>query len=285
MKFIILPPLSLILMCFFAFTTTRCSDENPSALPDSIVAIDSALVIPGWTLVWNDEFNGTSIDVKKWHYEVNGDGGGNNEKQYYTDRVENSYVDTGTLIIVAREESYFGQKYTSARIRSKYLGDWTYGRFEIRAMLPWGVGTWPAIWMLPTDKEYGDWPSSGEIDIMEHVGYDPNVIHGSTHSKKYYFVNGTQKSGTVRIQHASYTFHTYAIEWYADSINFFVDGSKYFTSRNERSGWEAWPFDKRFHFILNIAVGGNWGGLKGIDNTIFPQKMVIDYVRVYKKKP
>ncbi len=244
---------------------------------------DTTYAIPGWYLVWNDEFNGLAVDSAKWSYEVNGNGGGNNELQYYTEGFQNSYVDSGALTIVAKKESYLGKQYTSARMRTKYKGDWTYGHVEIRAKLPWGKGTWPAIWMLPTDWEYGGWPASGEIDIMEHVGYDQNVIHGSTHCQKYYFKIGTQKSGTVKIANASTEFHTYTVEWFSDRIDFFVDGTKYFTSWDDGSGWQGWPFIKRFHLILNIAVGGDWGGAQGIDNSIFPQKMVIDYVRVYKK--
>lgn len=286
MKVLTMITLPALFMAIVSFLTPGCGEESPTVVKDPPAASsDSIPTIPGWTLVWNDEFNGTAVDSNKWEYEVNGDGGGNNELQYYTSRVQNSFVDTGTLVIVAREEAYRGKKYTSARLRTKYRGDWLYGRFEIRAKLPWGRGSWPAIWMLPTDWEYGGWPNSGEIDIMEHVGYDPDVIHGSTHSKKYYFKIGTQKSGTVKIPNVSFTFHTYAIEWYADRIDFFVDGAKYFTSSNDGTGWEAWPFNRRFHFILNIAMGGDWGGAKGIDNDVLPQSMVVDYVRVYQKNP
>jgi len=274
--------LMTLLLC--SFPMTGCKEDGPSKIIESTTtAQDTSLVLPGWKLVWNDEFNGSFVDSGKWGYEVNGNGGGNNELQYYTEGFENSYVDSGALTIVAKKQAYQGKQYTSARMRSKYKGDWTYGHFEIRAKLPFGKGTWPAIWMLPTDWEYGGWPASGEIDIMEHVGYDQNVIHGSTHCQKYYFKIGTQKSGTVKIANASTDFHTYAIDWYADRIDFFVDGTKYFTSWNDGSGWQGWPFNKRFHFILNIAVGGDWGGAQGIDNSIFPQKMVIDYVRVYEK--
>ena len=277
-----------IVIAYFILTfssfTVGCKEESPAEITNPIVEVDDSLhTIPGWKLVWNDEFNGTAVDSNKWEYEVNGSGGGNNELQYYTDRYQNSYVDSGSLVIVARQESYLGKQYTSARMRTKYKGDWTYGHFEIRAKLPFGRGTWPAIWMLPTDWVYGGWPASGEIDIMEHVGYDQNVIHGSTHCQKYYFKIGTQKSGTVNIPNVSTEYHVYAIDWYEDRIDFFVDGVKYFASWNDGSGWQGWPFDKRFHLILNIAVGGDWGGAQGIDTSIFPQKMYIDYVRVYTK--
>lgn len=265
------------------FTGLGCGKKFGS--DDSVSAKDTGSKYPldGWTLVWNDEFDGTSIDPTKWGYDTGGDGWGNNELQYYTSRKENSFIENGNLVIQTLKEEYSGRHYTSARMVTKNRGDWLYGHFEIRAKLPYGLGTWPAIWMLPTDWVYGGWPNSGEIDIMEHVGYDQNVIHGSTHSKKYYHVIGTQKTGTLRISNASNEFHTYAMEWFPEKIDVYVDGVKYFTSTNDNTGWEAWPFDKRFHIILNIAFGGNWGGAKGIDDSILPQRMEIDYVRVYKK--
>lgn len=275
-------PITAILILLLS-AGNGCKDDTTSTISDPPPVQDTSHALPGWNLVWNDEFNGTVVDSTKWEYEVNGDGGGNNELQYYTDRYQNSFVDSGSLVIVARKEAYLNRQYTSARMRTKYKGDWTYGHFEVRAKLPFGRGTWPAIWMLPTDWEYGGWPASGEIDIMEHVGYDQNVIHGTTHCQKYYFKINTQISGTIKIANASTEFHTYAINWYPDSIEFFVDKTKYLTSYNDGSGWQGWPFNRRFHMILNIAVGGDWGGAKGIDDSIFPQKMFIDYVRVYKK--
>lgn len=271
-----------LFIMLFAVNSCKQEETTQVIVPDE-PKTDTTHAIPGWTLVWNDEFTGMAVDSNKWEYEVNGSGGGNNELQFYTDRYQNSYVDSGALVIVARKESYQGRQYTSARMRTKYKGDWTYGHFEVRAKLPYGRGTWPAIWMLPTDWEYGGWPASGEIDIMEHVGYDMNNIHGTTHSQKYYFKIGTQISGTIKVPNVATEFHTYAIDWYKDSIEFYVDKKKYLTSYNDGSGWQGWPFDKRFHFILNIAVGGDWGGAQGIDDSIWPQRMLIDYVRVYKK--
>lgn len=279
---------SLLSLCLLA---AACGSSDPSEeqkpakniIDTTGTAIDTIPPIPGWTMVWHDEFVDTVIDGSKWEFEVNGDGGGNNEQQYYTARWQNARIDGGALLIEARKETYFGKPYTSARLRSKNKGDWTYGRFVVRAKLPYGKGTWPAIWMLPTDWVYGGWPASGEIDIMEHVGYNQNVIHGSTHSQKYYFKIGTQKTGTVNTPNVSTEFHTYSINWFADRIEFSVDGKKYFTSLNDSTGWQAWPFDKRFHFILNLAIGGDWGGAQGIDTSIFPQRLLIDYVRVYKK--
>ncbi len=243
---------------------------------------------PGWDLVWSDEFNYTGLpDSTKWDYNVGGSGWGNNELQYYTfKRDSNSRVENGNLIIEARREVVGTNYFTSARLVSANGGSWTYGRFEVRAKIPKGKGTWPAIWMLPTNWTYGNggWPDNGEIDIMEHVGYDPGVIHGSTHTNKYNWRSNTGKTATVKIPDAQDDFHIYAMEWYADSLSIFVDSLKYFTFYNEHTGWEVWPFNKNFHFILNLAVGGDWGGAQGIDLSAFPTQMLIDYVRVYKWK-
>jgi beta-glucanase (GH16 family) len=200
--------------------------------------------------------------------------------EYYTaGRPENCRVENGTLVLEAHNDNWQGHQYTSARIRTAAKGDWLYGRFEVRAKLPYGGGTWPAIWMMPTDNEYGDWPGSGEIDIMEHVGHDPGVIHFSTHCLTYYWRIGTEKTATTRVDDFADAFHVYAMEWGPDTIRGYLDTLLYFTNLNEHSGWQAWPFDKRFHFILNIALGGDWGGV--IDNSIFPQRMVIDYVKAF----
>ncbi|MFA5815314.1 MAG: family 16 glycosylhydrolase [Bacteroidales bacterium] len=234
-------------------------------------------------LVWSDEFDYTGLPAaSKWTCEEGGNGWGNNELQYYTmNRTQNARVENGVLIIEALKENYNGREYTSARLVSTGKGDWLYGRFEIRAKLPGGKGTWPAIWMLPTDWAYGNWPSSGETDIMEHVGYDPTHVFGTAHTEVYNHKLGTQKGSSVTGSDWETTFHVYAIEWSATKIDFMVDDTKYYTFNNE-GGWEKWPFDKRFHFILNLAVGGSWGGAQGVDPSIFPKRMEIDYVRVYQ---
>ena len=275
---------NLILLGFFISSLLfGCKSEDNINNPSD----EDSLKIDGYNLVWNDEFDKDFIDPTKWEYEVNANGGGNNELQYYTARSENSFVDDGKLNIVAKLEDYTStegtRNFTSARLRTKNKGDWKYGRVEISAKLPSGRGTWPAIWMLPTDWEYGTWPASGEIDIMEHVGYDPNVIHGTVHTKAFNHTIGTQVGNQLTIPTAITEFHTYSVEWFEDKIDFFIDDLKYFTFNNENLGWEKWPFDKRFHLILNIAVGGNWGGAQGIDSIIFPAKMEIDFVRVYEK--
>jgi beta-glucanase (GH16 family) len=235
--------------------------------------------------IWQDEFNYSGKpDAKKWSYDLGGNGWGNNELEDYTDKLENARVEDGNLIIEARKEKSGKQNYSSARLVSKGKGDFLYGKFEIRAKLPQGRGTWPAIWMLFSEKTYGNkgWPDNGEIDVMEHVGYDQNRIHGNIHTKAFNHVLKTNKGNDTLLTDASTKFHIYSCAWTPESVSIGMDGKEYFTFRKE-SGytWEQWPFDKSFHLILNMAVGGNWGGQKGVDDSIFPQKMEVDYVRVY----
>jgi len=241
-----------------------------------------------YELVWNDEFEYEGLpDPDKWGYDTEGNatGWGNNEEQYYTEaRLENARVSEGVLTITARKEEYEGFEYTSARLRTKSKGDWLYGKVEVRAKLPDGRGMWPAIWMLPTDWAYGNWPASGEIDIMENVGYDPWVIVASVHTESYNHMIGTQKNATITVEDCYTNFHVYAVEWEKDEIRVYVDDTRYFTFKNEGAGYKVWPFNQRFHLLLNVAVGGNWGGAQGIDDSIFPRSMVVDYVRVYQKK-
>lgn len=241
-----------------------------------------------YDLVWSDEFDYEGKpDETKWGYDVGGGGWGNNELEYYTEG-ENAYVKDGNLVIEARKEDYEGRNYTSSRMITKNKGDWLYGKIEVKAKLPSGRGTWPAIWMLPTDWEYGGWPASGEIDIMEHVGYDQDNIHATVHTQSYYFKINTQKSGSKTVKGASDDFHVYGLEWLPDKIIATIDGEEYLTfdpnTYKKNPTWKEWPFDKRFHLLLNIAVGGDWGGVQGVDDTIFPAQMLVDYVRVYQSK-
>lgn len=237
----------------------------------------------GRKLVWQDEFNYTGLpDSTKWNYDVGGHGWGNSELQYYTARQpKNARVENGLLIIEAHKEPMGNNAYTSARLITKGKGDWTYGRIEVRAKLPSGLGTWPAIWMLGSTPKL-KWPDDGEIDIMEHVGYDHGVIHASTHSKKYYHSIGTQRTAQIRIPSCSDSFHVYTLEWTPERITMLVDDQAYFTSDNDHTGNDAWPFNKPFHLLLNLAVGGSWGGAKGVDENIYPKRMLVDYVRVYQ---
>ncbi len=239
-----------------------------------------------WELIWADEFEQDGLpDLVKWDYDVGGNGWGNAEAQYYTPaRPENARVEDGLLVIEARKELWQGNQYTSARLVTRDKAEWTYGRFEIRADLPAGRGTWPAIWMLYADGVYGNggWPDNGEIDIMEHVGFNGGTIHGTVHTDAYNHLNGTQRGGERFIADAETDFHVYAVEWSPAKIDFFIDDEKYFSFFNDKAGWPSWPFDRPFFLILNIAVGGSWGGQQGIDDSIFPQQMLVDYVRVYR---
>jgi len=234
------------------------------------------------TPTWQDDFStGTAPDPAKWSFEVGGGGWGNNELQYYTPG-SNSSISGGNLIITAKKENVSGREYTSSRMITKGKGDWLYGRMEVKAKLPKGRGTWPAIWMFPTDNTYGNWPASGEIDVMEHVGYDQNNIHFTVHNSAYNFMRGNQKTATKIIPTASDDFHIYRVDWTPYSIKGFIDGVSYFEYLNANNGYTSWPYDKKFFLILNIAVGGDWGGVQGVDNTVFPATLMIDYVKYYK---
>ena len=243
----------------------------------------------GRKLVWADEFNNVGQpDNERWNFDL-GDGcpnvcgWGNNELEYYTNNAKNVRVENDILIIEAHKDSMGGKGFTSTRIVSKHKGDWLYGRIEIKAKLPRGKGTWPAIWMLSTDWKYGGWPASGEIDIMEHVGYDPGVIHGTIHTESYNHIKQTQKEGKVNVADAQDAFHVYAIDWTATKMDFYVDANLYHSiPRGTNDTFKEWPFNQKFHLIMNLAVGGNWGGAQGIDESIWPQKMEVDYVRVYQ---
>ncbi len=234
-----------------------------------------------WNLVWEDNFDGNSLDLTKWTPQSGAGGWGNNELQYYTDRADNIQVSNGTLKIIAKEENYMGSNYTSARLRTINQGDWIYGRFEARLKTPIGKGLWPAFWMLSTDSPYGAWPQGGEIDIMELVGHEANISYGSFHY-------GTP--GNLQTQSTGYTlpsgtfhdnFHTFTLEWEATELRYYIDGTLYFTGTKASVAPYNWPFDQEFHFLLNVAVGGSWPGAPDATTT-FPQIMEVDYVRVYQ---
>ena len=268
----------------------------------------SALVVrsknrptPAWEMVWSDEFDGETLDAGKWSPNIWPARKVNDEDQTYTPREKNLRVENGNLVIEAHKEDYEGANYTSGRVHSDGKGDFLYGRFEARAKLPRGKGTWAAIWMLPSDPfkyattcEEGEdwqgsstcnaWPNSGEIDIMEHVGYQMGHIHGTVHNEAYYWLKWEQRKGRILLDDVDTAFHVYALEWTPERIDVFVDDSHYFTYVNENTGWQVWPYDQPFHVILNLAVGGGWGRAGGgIDDTVFPQRMLVDYVRVYQR--
>ncbi|MBS1917001.1 MAG: glycoside hydrolase family 16 protein [Bacteroidetes bacterium] len=246
--------------------------------------------IPGssnkWKLIWSDEFNYSGVpDSTKWNYDIGTgeDGWGNHELEYYTNHLANARVEKGKLVIEAKKENFQGMKYTSARLVTKGKADWQFGKIEVRAKLPKGRGTWPAIWMLGSTTPL-HWPDDGEIDIMEHVGYDPGKIHATIHCKKYNSGLNNHKTAITDVPDFADAFHIYSLEWNTDSLCIFVDDKKYFTYANEHTGHDAWPYSQPMHLLLNIAVGGDWGGQKGVDDSIFPQKMLVDYVRVYQKE-
>jgi beta-glucanase (GH16 family) len=238
-------------------------------------------------LVWSDEFNGTSVDTNKWEFMI-GDGSayglwgwGNNELQYY--RSQNATVANGELTITAKQESFGGKQYTSARLRTLNKGDWTYGRIEMRAKLPVGQGMWPAFWMLPSNSPYGGWAAGGEIDIMETVGHLPEQIHGTIHYGGEWPDNTSSGASTNLAPGTATDWHEYAIEWQAGIIRWYVDGQLHSTKTSWYSigGSFPAPFDVDFHLLLNLAVGGEWPGSPN-GSTVFPQDYIIDYVRVYQ---
>ncbi len=266
---------------FLVLLLTACSrSDSPPAetTPFSITTFGGK----SWDLVWSDEFDTKGLpDPEKWDYEV-----GlirNNELQYYTNaRSENSRIENGNLVIEARKEDFEGSAYTSASLITKSKASWTYGRIEVRANIPEGRGMWPAIWMLGNSINEVGWPDCGEIDIMENVGFEPDTIHGTVHTGAYNHVSGTAQGAAVSIPDVGQEFHVFAIEWDPQRIDFFVDDKYYFTFANDGKGSASWPFDQDAYLILNIAVGGAWGGQQGVDDQIFPQQMLVDYVRVFK---
>ena len=270
--------MSIIFLCC-SKNSTETENGDPNQIPD----------LPGWKLVWNEEFDGTHVATTRWNYEVNGRGGGNNELQYYTDRDTNAHVDNGLLHIVALEEEYTGpdgtRQYTSARLTTKGKGDWKYGRFDIRAKLPYGQGLWPAIWMMPAESVYGGWAASGEIDIMEYLGHEPRKVYGTLHYGGSFPENvHSGESYTLPSGAFSAEFHVFTIEWDSSEFNWYIDGRHYQTQTEWYTQNQLYPapFDQKFFMILNVAVGGNWPGSPD-GTTVFPQEMVVDYVRVYRK--
>jgi len=246
-------------------------------------------------LAWYDEFDqedGTAPDPTKWKYDIGGNGWGNFEQQYYTNDLHNAFVRDGILHIraAATTTGNYNNAYTSARLVSRGLGEnFRYGRFRARVRLSncTAVGTWPAVWMLPTDNLYGIWPLSGEIDIMEHVGYNAGVIHGSLHTQSYNGMIGTQKTSGIHLTDDDFNdWHVYDVMWTPDRIEFAVDNLVYHEyTRPDDFTFAEWPFDQRFHLLMNVAVGGSWGGKEGINATAFEgdgQVLEIDWVRVYQ---
>jgi beta-glucanase (GH16 family) len=229
-----------------------------------------------WKKVWSDEFDGSGpIDSQRWTFEEGRVR--NKEMQIYTR--SNARRENGVLVIEARKE---GEGITSSSVTTEGRQSWTYGRIEVKAKLPTGRGTWPAIWMLGVNRKQAGWPACGEIDIMENVGYEPDIIHANVHTRRYNHAAKTGRGDKISIPRPFDDFHVYAVEWTQAKMDFFVDGTKYFTLANDGAGVDSWPFDQPQYLILNLAIGGSWGGRQGVDEGIFPQRFEIDYVRVYQ---
>lgn len=265
------------------------------ALALGCLATAASAATPSWRLVWSDEFEYTGRpDPAKWDYET-----GflrNGEAQYYTSRLENARVEQGVLVVEARKERYHldgpeasrtTADYTAASVITKGKASWQYGRIEVRAKIPSGRGIWPAIWMLGTDIDQVDWPRCGEIDIMEYVGWMPDTIHGNLHNParidKRIDPVRLHMQASITVPKPEAAFHVYALEWDASLIRIFYDDQPYLTCPNPGQGADTWPYDHPFYLLLNVAIGGTWGGERGIDDAIFPQRMEVDYVRVYER--
>lgn len=248
----------------------------------------TALAATDSVLVWQDEFDMPGQpDPSRWDWDEGGTGMGNNEAQYYTrNRPANAHVEDGELVITARREDtlacWYGPcKFTSARLVTRGRASWLYGRVDVRAKLPEGRGVWPAIWMLAETSPYGSWPASGEIDIMEFVGHDPDHVHANVHTQAYNHKIGTSTGSTSTLDDLATNWHVYNLEWGPDSLFIGVDGIRYHRFGNQGT-WQTWPFDQPFHILLNLAIGGDWGGAQGVDTSKFPQEFRIDWVRVFK---
>ena len=261
-----------------------CHAHAGDAAGDAAAAADATATpwVFADTPAWQDEFDYEGMpDPARWSHDVGGDGWYNNELQYYTDRPANAFVSDGLLTIVAHRQRAGKRRFSSARLVTRGKGDFLYGRIEIRARLPIARGSWPALWMLPSDDRYGHWPRWGEIDIMQHVGVDPGVVHQTVHTQAYNHRIGTQRAAQKRVETLNTHFHRYRVDWTPDHIHGYIDDEPVFAFANEGTGVAAWPFDQRFHVLMNLAVGGDWGGAKGVDESAFPIWMEVDYVRVY----
>jgi beta-glucanase (GH16 family) len=282
LTFLPLVPVAVVIAT--AFLILSCGGGAPSLQPPPA---------SGFSLVWSDEFNGvdgSSPDSSKWTYDTGGNGWGNNELEYYTSRTQNVQIKAGNLVITAQQETYTGpdgvtRNYTSARLKTQGLFSQAYGRFEARIKIPAGQGMWPAFWMLGNNITSVGWPTCGEIDIMENIGKEPGTVHGSLHgpSTVSHTSDATAPFTLPAGQNFADDFHLYAVEWEPGTVRFYVDATLYATFNQAQ--WPAggtWALDHPFFIILNVAVGGNWPGPPDA-TTVFPQQMLVDYVRVYTK--
>ncbi|MCM2371584.1 glycoside hydrolase family 16 protein [Aporhodopirellula aestuarii] len=274
-------------------SSSQLYSQETVVAPAGAAASTDSQATPGRTspftqLVWQDEFDGEMLDYSKWGVEVNAFGGGNSELQIYTDRSENVRVEDGCLVLEARKDnaavSGTAREYSSGRVRTKNRGDWKYGRIEIRAQLPSGAGLWPAIWMLPTEDRYGGWAASGEIDIMEMRGQEPNIVLGTLHYGATW-PNNKFSGDQFTLPEGSFAddFHVFTVDWREGEIQWLIDGQHYQTQTEWTTEGHEFPapFDQKFHLLINLAVGGHFLGPPN-DSTPFPAKMLVDYVRVYQ---
>ncbi len=282
---------TLVLIVFVIFLLAACDRsgyDNRSLVSEECAHLGN---IGDWQPVWCDEFEEDGLpDFARWGYDVGGHGWGNQELQYYTNaNPDNAFIEDGVLHIRALKNGQGNRDYTSARLVTKWRGDWEYARIQVKARMPSGTGVWPAIWMLPTENRYGGWPHSGEIDIMEYVGYDPGVVHGTIHTGAYNHMEGTQIGYSKEVPTVEDEFHLYEMIWEPRRIELFIDGERFAIfgynplTNVDVENHAAWPFDQPFHLILNLAIGGTWGGRHGVDDSIFPQMMEVKYVRVFQK--
>ena len=258
---------------------TNLNGDGSGTVVFSFSASNASLYKINSGLLWSDEFNGNGApDSSKWGFDIGAGGWGNNESQYYTSRSDNVIVEGGFLKITAKKESYLGAEYTSTRMLTMGKFDFTYGRVEVRAKLPTGIGTWPAIWMLGANFSSVGWPATGEIDIMEHVGKRQGWVSSAMHTPSSF--GGTINHGEQFFDNVSTEFHIYSVEWTSEKMVFAVDGNVHYTYNPTTKNSDTWPYDANQFIILNIAMGGNFGG--NIDPTFTQSSMEIDYVRVYQ---
>ncbi|OMP32440.1 family 16 glycosylhydrolase [Mangrovimonas sp. DI 80] len=257
----------------FAYSSTN---HNISTSESISLYVDDSV-----QLVWSDEFdvNGAP-DTSKWGYNIGTgqSGWGNNESQYYTDRADNAIVENGVLKIIAKRENYQGSEFTSARLLTKDKFEFTHGKVEIRAKLPEGGGTWPALWLLGANIDGVGWPACGETDIMEHVGNNQGYIQSAIHTPSSF--GNTSNLGGQQVANVSSEFHTYELEWTSEKMVFSVDGNVHYTYQPSNKNDQTWPFDLDQFIIMNVAMGGNLGGT--IDPNFMESTMEVDYVRVYQ---
>jgi len=260
-------------------TPTATTSPTSTPLPTATAVWERA----GWQLAWHDEFEGAALNEANWTFDIGGHGWGNHELQFYTRRPENVRLENGQLIIEARGEDYQGSRYTSARLKTQGLQAWKYGRVEARIKIPRGQGIWPAFWMLGDNILTEPWPRCGEIDILENIGKEPAIVHGTVHGPGYSGVHGVGGSFELSTGAFADDFHVYVIEWEAEQIRWLVDERLYLTVTSKDVPGR-WAFDHPFFMILNVAVGGDWPG-NPTNETLFPQSMLVDYVRVYQRPP